>query len=296
VAEIVCVGCRKGFESEVNDDEEVTCPSCGHVQAASEPEGGEQAAADSSDEEDEALEFDMSEEPSEAEDDPALTETADFAQVSALLQSEGITASEEAASSDEPAEAAAEAAASSDEPAEEEDTRWRFRSGSGLVLFFPTYEVADKWAVKQNASDLSIARGSSDFRPYTDFQALLQTLGDPLLAIVADNATEAPEGEAEDATDASDGTDDSSGESPFSEAAPEATGVASEVSPPAPESEAQRSADARTTTMTSEFKFRTGQEVKVWPARILFLVVGVLLGGGLVYYAAWYGLLPGILY
>jgi len=69
----------------------------------------------------------------------------------------------------------------------------------------------------------------------------------------------------------------------------------SEVSPPSGDSPAAEKS-SRTTTMTSEFQFRTGKDVNVWPGRLLFLVLGLLLGGGGVYYAAWYGLLPGILY
>ena len=68
-----------------------------------------------------------------------------------------------------------------------------------------------------------------------------------------------------------------------------------EVSPPSGET-TESEPSSRTTTMTSEFQFRTGKDVNVWPGRILFLVIGLLLGGGGVYYAAWYGLLPGILY
>ena len=84
-------------------------------------------------------------------------------------------------------------------------------------------------------------------------------------------------------------------ESPAETSEEAAADPVAEVSPPSGDP-TESDPSSRTTTMTSEFQFRTGKDVNVWPGRILFLVIGLLLGGGGVYYAAWYGLLPGILY
>lgn len=280
----------------------------------------------------EEMVFDMDEE----ESDPALTETADFGAVlpsdevaePAPAQAEAV--GEEAAAEEAPeAEAAAEepapeAEAAAEEPAaeevpeaeaaaepaaeeaavegesagegteDEEDTRWRFRSRSGLVLFFPTYEVATKWIIKQNPADISIAHGSGEFRSYTDFEAQLKITGDPMAAILAEAAeiveTQGDESAGEAAPEASEAPQSAAETSEAAAADPVA-----EVSPPSGEP-TESEPSSRTTTMTSEFQFRTGKDVNVWPGRILFLVIGLLLGGGGVYYAAWYGLLPGILY
>ena len=172
---------------------------------------------------------------------------------------------------------------------EEEDTRWRFRSGSGLVLFFPTYEVASKWVIKQNPADISIAYGAGEFRPYSSFEAQLKTIGDPVAAIRSELSEVEPVAE------------ETPGEGPSEsfpevESSTEISDPAMEVSPPSETSHVGESGNPRTMTMTSEFQFRTGKDVNVWPGRIIFLVLGLLLGGGGVYYAAWYGLLPGILY
>ena len=265
----------------------------------------------------EEMVFDMDEE----ESDPALTETADFG---AVLPSDEVTepapaqaeaaaeepAPEAEAAAEEPAaeevpeaeaaaEPAAEEAAAEGESAgegteNEEDTRWRFRSRSGLVLFFPTYEVATKWIIKQNPADISIAYGSGEFRSYTDFEAQLKITGDPMAAILAEAAevVESQGGESggEAAAEASEAPESAAETSEEAAADPVA-----EVSPPSGEP-TESEPSSRTTTMTSEFQFRTGKDVNVWPGRILFLVIGLLLGGGGVYYAAWYGLLPGILY
>ena len=254
----------------------------------------------------EEMVFDMDEE----ESDPALTETADFG---AVLPSDEVAepapdqaeaAGEEAAAEEVPeAEAAVEPSAEEDagegESAgegteDEEDTRWRFRSRSGLVLFFPTYEVATKWIIKQNPADISIAYGSGEFRSYTDFEAQLKITGDPMAAILAEAAeiveSQGDESAGEAAPEASEAPESAAETSDEAAADPVA-----EVSPPSGET-TESEPSSRTTTMTSEFQFRTGKDVNVWPGRILFLVIGLLLGGGGVYYAAWYGLLPGILY
>ena len=255
----------------------------------------------------EEMVFDMDEE----ESDPALTETADFG---AVLPSDEVTepapdqaesageepAAEEApeaeSAGEEPAaeEAAAEGESAGEGTEDEEDTRWRFRSRSGLVLFFPTYEVATKWIIKQNPADISIAYGSGEFRSYTDFEAQLKITGDPMAAILAEAAeiVESQGGESggEAAAEASEAP-----ESPAETSEEAAADPVAEVSPPSGDP-TESDPSSRTTTMTSEFQFRTGKDVNVWPGRILFLVIGLLLGGGGVYYAAWYGLLPGILY
>ena len=274
MAEIVCTSCSHVFESDAAEGEEVVCPECGHAQ----PVAAASDVADTGDKEastpeedpfdgiEEEMVFDMDD-----DEESALTETADFGSV---LPSEQ-------------AEAAPEAEATPE--AEEEDTRWRFRSGSGLVLFFPTYEVASKWVIKQNPADISIAYGSGDFRSYSSFEAQLKTTGDPMAAILSEPLEEEPSAadvEGEDTPGAPGETYGSGDEQ----------GPAAEVSPPAAKDRGGDGESARVATMTSEFQFRTAKDVNVWPGRILFLVLGILLGGGGVYYAAWYGMLPGILY
>jgi hypothetical protein len=316
VAEIVCTNCSQGFESEVGEEKEVGCPACGHTQSVSaareaEEKGDDRAEDPGSSEEipttsdadpfdgfEEEMVFDMDDE------GPTNTETADFGAV--LPRAAHDETTEE--TTEEPADAQPEVApeaeatpapeaalAAEDEPEvkadpeEEEDTRWRFRSGSGLVLFFPTYEVASKWVIKQNPADISIAYGAGEFRPYSSFEAQLKTIRDPVVAI----RSEFSEGESV--------AEETPGEGPSEpfpevESSTEISDPATEVSPPPDTPHVGESGNPRTMTMTSEFQFRTGKDVNVWPGRMIFLVLGLLLGGGGVYYAAWYGLLPGILY
>ena len=300
MAKIVCTSCSHEFESTDGEEGGSTCPACGHVHEsassdeAPDPEGG----GDPFDGMEEEMVFDMDDDV-----DPSSTETADYGAVLPSVAADEPAAEESAAdesAADEPAaeeSAADEPAAdepaadeSSVEPEAEEDTRWRFRSGSGLVLFFPTYEVATKWVIKQNPADISIARGSGEFRPYVDFEAQLKITGDPLVAIQSEPSGDAPEEARSEGAEVQEEAEPSS-----SEPSAEGSDVAAEVSPPAARPPRKKNGES-TTTKTSEFQFRTGQEVKVWPGRILFLILGLLIGGGGVYYAAWYGLLPGILY
>jgi hypothetical protein len=316
VAEIVCISCWQGFQSDAGDDEEVICPSCGHAQPAlAAREAAEKGEAPAAEAEGEPTQGDPSDAAGDGDDpfdgmeeellfdtdegeDPALTQTAEFGQVPDP-ETDKATGAEEAQDSEKAGEIESEtdaepeadptdAAVLAPAEEEEEDTRWRFRSGSGLVLFFPTYEVAAKWAAKQSPEELAIARGTREFRPFMEFDAALKVLGDPELAIAAEldeEAAEVPQGSETPTRD----------ELPPSSDAP-ADPVA-EVSPPAKtRSPDTKKKGIRTTTMTSEFKFRTGEDVQPWPGRLLFLALGLFLGSATVYFAAWYGLLPGILY
>jgi len=309
---MVCTSCSQGFESEASDEEEIECPACGQTQQASaareaaeqgettpdsEESAGDAESEDPFDGIEEEMVFDMDE-----EGEPSPTETADYGAVISEEAGEEEVAEPEASepeASEEASEPEASEEASEPEASEEasepeasadaeEDTRWRFRSGSGLVLFFPTYEVATKWVIKQNPADLSIAYGSGEFRAYSEFESLLKTMGDPMTAILA-GAGSAESG----AASVEDGVPQDADQE--GSASTETVDPVSEVTPPSGEPSTQEKG-SRPTTMTSEFQFRTGKDVNVWPGRILFLVLGLLLGGGGVYYAAWYGLLPGILY
>jgi hypothetical protein len=315
VAEIVCISCWQGFESDAGDDEEVTCPSCGHTQPAlaareaaakgeapsegasgeAVAEPGDGAAGDPFDGIEDELVFDL-----EDGEDPALTRTAEFGKVEDPQAGAGEAEAAKEPEAEEPAadEGAEEAEEEESPEAEEEDNRWRFRSGSGLVLFFPTYEVAAKWAVKQSPEDLAIARGTGDFRPFRQFEAALKTLGDPVLAIAAhgdEDGGDAPSPEGSE-TATRDELPPTEEEPAAQDDAASAGDPVAEVSPPAASAAGKGKQGHRTTTMTSEFKFRTGEEVRLWPGRLLFFVLGLLLGSGVVYFTAWYGLLPGILY
>ena len=284
MAEIVCISCWKGFELQAPEDgsqeEEVTCPECGFVQPARPEDGtpgsaaetGTESAVDPFDE----LAEEVVLEGADGPDEPARRPTADFAAADLAGESE---AQDEAPSEPADPPESEPQAAEPKPPAPSEDTRWRFRSSSGLELFFPAYELAAKWALNQTGSELMIACGPGPYRSFVAFRDALAKTRDPIEAL----ASVAPE----TASDPS-------------------RAVAQEARPPAAgkdtpdaqlESRGKPRKPARTTTMTSEFTFRTGAEDSgVWPARLLFLGAGLLVGACCVYYAAWLGILPGIFY
>ena len=197
------------------------------------------------------------------------------------------------------AEIASDLEAGGDDEADDpEDSRWRVQTNTGLLLFFPQAELACQWADGQDDADLQIAYGRSPLKPYGAFQEALKTNADPIQAlngltpggdatagepmgveaIVQEASAPAPTAPQEGAT------------APAPAPAAPADGAA------APAPAAAEGAAGRPATMTSEFQFRTESSGSPWKARLIFMLIGLLAGAGGVYYAAWLGELPGILY
>lgn len=259
--EIICVSCWKGFEIEEPPPPSVNCPHCDFAQpgrVADTTGVGVQA---------------MPDEPAEtAEADPFESMEAEIA---SNLEADG----------------------EQDEAAEEpDDTRWSIQTNTGLLLFFPEADLASQWAEGQDDDHLQIAYGRGPLRAYGAFQEALKTTSDPIqaLATVA-HSDDSASGEAlglEAIVQEAGAPASSPATPPASEEAP-----APAETPEAPaEGGDAPGAGSRPATMTSEFQFRTDSAGSPWKSRLIFLVVGLIAGACGVYYAAWLGELPGILY
>jgi hypothetical protein len=80
--------------------------------------------------------------------------------------------------------AAGEAMARPHGAAEPAAERWKLRTGSGLLLKFPTYETAVIWAAGHDGP-LGITRGDLDFRRYKAFHHATKSIADPHEALLA---------------------------------------------------------------------------------------------------------------
>jgi len=257
VPEIICVSCWKGFEVEEPPPPSVNCPHCDFAQPGRVSDTTVGIQAMKDD--DEA--------PAEPESDPFES-----------MEAEIVSGAE-----------------SPPEETPPEDNRWRIQTSTGLLLFFPEATLACQWADDQDDPQLLVAYGRGPLRPYGAFQEALKTTPDPVQALVS----VAP----------SDGSEPTSDPMPMEAivqeaSAPEPQGPPAPAPPSAPATPAeapaaadgQGAATGRPATMTSEFQFRTDSEGSPWKGRLIFLLIGLLAGAGGVYYAAWLGELPGILY
>jgi hypothetical protein len=194
--------------------------------------------------------------------------------------------------------AAGEAMARPQGAAEPAAERWKLRTGSGLLLKFPTYETAVIWAAGHDGP-LGITRGDLDFRRYKAFHHATKSIADPHEALLATPSFEErpdlgaalppmPLDPAHLTARAAD-----PGSIPVEPSAPRI--AANDKSPaPAPNTENPPSRPSR--SRVQDFSFRTGPAVSIWPSRLIFLTLGIILGAGAVYYFAWLGVMPGVQY
>ncbi|MCB9785589.1 MAG: hypothetical protein H6744_02735 [Deltaproteobacteria bacterium] len=182
--------------------------------------------------------------------------------------------------------------------AEPPPARWKLRTGSGLLLHFPSYETAVIWAAGHDGP-LGITCGELGYRRYKAFHHATKSIADPIEALMATPSFEErpdlgaalpPEPLAPAHLTARVHDKPSVDEilAPHRDAAskPAAGAAAGAAAPPA------RSHRAR----SQDFSFRTGAAVSIWPSRVIFLTLGIILGAGVVYYLAWLGIMPGVQY
>jgi hypothetical protein len=342
VAEIICISCWDSFDSEA-EQSEVVCPHCGFSQAGD--VGASEVASVTEDEtpvspvETSASSLPEGTEHSTDNDDLVELDTPDLdaalsdsAEVSGL-EPEGEQATNVDSSEDDPfgeeslaglegveiveeqtlsADAAMETLLpdpedSPDQP-ESEDLRWRLKTASGLIFFFPMYQLLERFLSGSEESSASgeVARGTGSFRSLDAFLAVLKQSKDPEVALTQTEADVANMSNGSEGglnlggdldlgkIDLSDLTRDDN----FLSALP----VSARQTPVGgKDSKKGQSGDTKSKkpwskTETSSFTFRTERSASPWGGRLFFLLLGLLLGSGAVYYVAWLGLLPGILY
>ncbi len=177
--------------------------------------------------------------------------------------------------------------------------RWKLRTGSGLLLHFPTYETAIIWAAGHDGP-LGITCGDLDFRRYKAFHHATKSTSDPMAALYATPSFEerpdlgaALPPESLQPAHLTPRTPDSAPLDP--EAPPPPRSAASNR--PAESARSMESPPSRTTrSQVQDFSFRTGPSVSIWPSRLIFLTLGIILGASAVYYLAWLGIMPGVQY
>jgi hypothetical protein len=155
---------------------------------------------------------------------------------------------------------------------------WRIRTPTGLIMAFPNIRHAMTFAEEMNEAKMGLARGVEDFRPMGMFRSRLSPRIDP--EVIFDSTP-------------FESLDDAGSHLPSEERSPL-------PSSPLPQDELGRELEAARTrkprTIQKEFAFRTSITEGSWFERILFLMFGLIVGGGVIYYLAWLGLLPGIRY
>ena len=171
------------------------------------------------------------------------------------------------------------------------------RTPTGLVLFFADYEGLSRYLTGDEEAGYGVACGPGPFRQLSGFTAAMRVTDDPLEALV--NVPPA-DGEVD--------------ELPVTSASPRPRSGARQARTPSSPSQIRMETPAprkdtderpagnrarsrrRRATATADFTFRKAQAQNVWPSRLLFLLIGLLFGGAAIYYVAWIGLLPGIVY
>lgn len=155
---------------------------------------------------------------------------------------------------------------------------WRVRSPTGLVLLFPDIRHAMEFSTDMNEARMGLARGEEPFRSLGMFRSRLTPRIDP--EVIFDSL---PYEEHDEQGSPLSGDD-------FSPL----------PSIPLPQDELGRELEAARTrrprTIQKEFAFRTGMTEASWAERILLMFFGLVVGGGVIYYLAWLGMLPGIRY
>lgn len=177
--------------------------------------------------------------------------------------------------------------------------RWKLRTGSGLLLRFPTYEMAIIWAAGHDGP-LGITCGDMEFRRYKAFHHATKSTSDPMEALRATPSfEERPDLGAAlppEPLQPAHLTPRAHDSAPLDvQSSPPNRGAAPDRLP-----ESARSVDSppsrSSRSRVQDFSFRTGQSVSIWPSRLIFLTLGIILGASAVYYVAWLGIMPGVQY
>ena len=316
--ELICISCWQPFEHDVvPEGEHVTCPHCGFEQPGPDPSELEATL------EANTRPTHIEEPPQEsthagAETAPAVAATADNASAkpaNAIAMGADQTSPENPLPIVDAASPESHASPAGDETAEvekrepevpEEDHRWRLMTPENLILFFPEHEALQAFLTGDEGQGYAIACGEGPMRPLTGFLGALQLTDDPLAALANVSPLEGQIAEPEPAprprqpkrtntqpkqARTKPTTNPDAGSAKARTSRPPTAEVDVKASKPVrPRSRRRRA------TATSDFTFRTSQEKPVWPGRILFLLIGLLTGSLGIYYLAWLGLLPGIVY
>ena len=172
---------------------------------------------------------------------------------------------------------------------------WRLKTRSGLVLMFPSIKLLMDYAAGQNPQQIMLAHGDSPYRTYHAFMSRLDSGQDPEQAYL--DMTEEDESRQTDAVadDADEGqaNETAHDHSQGHESRDEAQGTRHRA--------AERSAPLtrpRPITQAGEFGFRKSG-VSASSKRLRWagtFLLGALVGGAVIYYLAWRGVLPFISY
>jgi hypothetical protein len=299
--EIICISCWRAFEHDTTTAaEQVTCPHCSFEQPGPDPKSLDaKLDANTRPSDVQAKETPTTPEQPVAPPAASVLETADYEaalNIPPVAPQPPPAAPQPAPAAPQPAPAAPQPAPAAPQPAQP-DRRWRLRTPTAMVLFFADYEGLSRYLTGDEDGGYGIACGPGPFRQLTGFTAAMRVTDDPLEALVnvppADGevdemsvipASPRPRSGARRAT-----TSSSSGEPRL-----ETPGTRADTDE-RPAGNRARSRRRRATA-TADFTFRKAQAQNVWPGRLLFLMIGLLAGGAAMYYVAWIGLLPGIVY
>lgn len=218
-------------------------------------------------------------------DDSPPHEGSEVSAVSAILA--------DIAGGGEGADLAAAAGAAASAP------RWKLRTGSGLLLHFPTYETAIIWAAGHDGP-LGITCGDLDFRRYKAFHHATKSTSDPMEALFATPSfEERPDLGAAlppEPLQPAHLTARAHESAPLDLQAPPPPRSAVSDRPPESARNMENPMSRPSRSRVQDFSFRTGHSVSIWPSRLIFLTLGIILGAGAVYYLAWLGIMPGVQY
>ena len=296
--EIICISCWRAFDHDTSTAaEQVTCPHCGFQQPGPDPKSLDAKLDANTRPSEVASPPDTDQQDAEATS-PELVTPAPQPSITETTEYEAAPAPPPAP---KPATAppAPEAATPAPEPSQPEapDHRWRLRTPSMLVLFFPDYEGMSRYLTGDEGDGFAVACGPGPFRTLSAFNVAMRVTDDPLEALV--NVPPA-EGEGDQHVEATprprsggrQATKTGQPGKPQIETPPSRPVRTPEDRPASSRARSRR----RRVTATADFTFRKAQNQNVWPGRLLFLLIGLLAGGAAVYYIAWIGLLPGIVY
>ena len=313
--EIICISCWRAFDHDTSTSAaQVTCPHCGFSQPGPDPsslsakldantrpsevasEGGLEAQDTSTTDPEMPV---MTPEPPEPSPSPVAAPEPKAQSPRPQTMDFGAVPMDES-----PAGHAPQAPEAAPEPAAppKPDHRWRLRTPARLVLYFSDYEALSRYLSGDEGAGYSVACGPGPFRTLTGFISAMRVTNDPLEALV----NVPPDDETAPLGSLSPPQDSRPQQAPSGQ--PSATRPSSKPSQASSPSRSSKSSDSssqsqprsrtrrRRTSANTDFSFRKQQEQNPWPGRVLFLLLGMLLGSAAIYYVAWIGLLPGIVY
>ena len=311
--EIICISCWRAFDHDTSTTAaQVTCPHCGFSQPGPDP-SSLSAKLDANTRPSEVVSDDEGSAPDASTTDPEMPVMQAKAPDEPAPEASKAPSPEPEASRPQtmdfgavpidveptqPSPAKPKVAAPEAPP--KPDHRWRLRTPARLILYFPDYEGLSRYLSGNEGAGYAVACGPGPFRTLTGFISAMRVTNDPLEALVnvpPDDET-APMGSKSTppiARPRPSAQSNASGQQqaslPEQPAAPGKSGSSDK----APQSR-PRTTRRRRTSANTDFSFRKPQEQNPWPGRLLFLLLGMLTGGALIYYVAWIGLLPGIVY